>query len=954
VRRRRPPPPSPSEALSALIRELARAPDVNEPWTRAPRPGDRFGKFELVRELGRGGFGVVFEANDSELGRQVAFKAVRPGPIDRARAAFLQREAVAVAKLQHANIVTLYDAATQAAEPYLVFELLRGETLARRIERGPVPVPSALGIALGVAKALEHAHARGVLHRDLKPGNVFLTDQGAVKVLDFGISHVLGVGGPTGSGTPGYMAPEQIRGEPEDARTDVFALGAVIHEMLTGRRAFPDSSRLETPDQVPELPRASGAPAALDRLLRRMLHPKQARRPDDASKVVAALDGIGKSLSGAASRQRDRIAVAAVAASLAVAGGVLIPSCLHIPLRIAIADVENEAGDPELDGLSGMLATTLDQSTWLALVPRERLIRAADAAPGGAPEALGCARAVEAARNAWVRRVLCPSVRRVPGSGELEVVVRAVDPMDGAQEFSFAERSPSVRAIPYLLDGLSVQVRRKLGEPDRSVERGRFKIGDALTLDLEAYRHYLRGQVCAARPVVGEDCGAEFRRAVERDPAFALAHYQLAVWNHWTGGPPGERRASLAYALANAERAPEHDAMLIRAWSAYLGGRLDEALGRYEAVAGRWPEDPHARMQIADIQRRRGAPEAAVEALEAAVRVDPDSPWAAGHLAECLGAAGQLDALRAKARGWESAPRPATRHALSIAYGWLGDVRRAVRVAERGVDLSDGLLARQDLVAASVFADDYAAAEPGLRALAAPGSGARPLGFYGIAAIDAYGGRRRAGLGELDALAREVPAMAKDLLYLTLRVDYVLGDGRPGDAWREVEALRDVSPSDAAEHAAGLALLGDLGHARELARVRTGSVYAKAAEAIAAGRGGDVDGAFDRLRALERTMPCATWRVPPVYLLAEVAAASGRDREAIDAIRRFHAMYVPLTMWRSWAYPRSLVLLARSQGRIGEAGSARETLDRFFGLWAAADPGEPLLAEARAVRAALE
>ncbi|HET9599637.1 MAG TPA: protein kinase [Anaeromyxobacteraceae bacterium] len=225
-----------SEDLSALLARIV-VPSADgaapSPWDDRLRPGAAVGRFRMLRELGRGGFGIVFEAEDEQLGRRVAFKALRAR--DPARDELLRREARVVAGLQHPNIVTLHDAGLAEGGWFLVLELLRGETLARRLARGHLAVRDAVQVAAGIATALRHAHAAGVLHRDLKPANVFLTADGGVKVLDFGLARVLGADGPRG-GTPGYAAPEQRRGEPEDARTDLFALGVVLAEMATPPR----------------------------------------------------------------------------------------------------------------------------------------------------------------------------------------------------------------------------------------------------------------------------------------------------------------------------------------------------------------------------------------------------------------------------------------------------------------------------------------------------------------------------------------------------------------------------------------------------------------------------------------------------------------------------------------------------------------------------------------------
>ena len=221
--------------LSRLLEELVRAPDVGEgsSWEAVLKAGAVFGRFELVREVGRGGFGVVWEARDLELGRTVAFKAVRTGGRPDLRRERLLLEAEAAARCSHPNVVTLHDVGRSEYGPYLVLEFLRGETLARRLERGPLPAREALRVGVEVAKGLAHAHAHGVVHRDLTPGNVFLCLDGQVKLLDLGMAHAFGRPKLDG-GTRSYMAPEQAAGAPEDERTDVFALGVVLHRMLTG------------------------------------------------------------------------------------------------------------------------------------------------------------------------------------------------------------------------------------------------------------------------------------------------------------------------------------------------------------------------------------------------------------------------------------------------------------------------------------------------------------------------------------------------------------------------------------------------------------------------------------------------------------------------------------------------------------------------------------------------
>ncbi|MCM2334938.1 MAG: serine/threonine protein kinase, partial [Anaeromyxobacteraceae bacterium] len=269
-------------SLSRLLEELAEVPrpDLPPEWAAGLRPGAAVGRFIIEREIGRGGFGVVYAALDPELGRTVALKLLKPGSAPARKGGdWLRREAEAVARLSHANIVTVHDFGRSPVGAYLVFELLRGETLAARLTRGPLPVGELLRVALAVARALAHAHAASVLHRDLKPANVFLCADGTVKVLDFGIAHLFEREGPSTGGTPAYMAPEQWRDETGDARTDLFALGVLLHEMLTGVLPFGKGGAGRAgPPLGAAVPRER-APARLRRLTAALTQRDPAARP---------------------------------------------------------------------------------------------------------------------------------------------------------------------------------------------------------------------------------------------------------------------------------------------------------------------------------------------------------------------------------------------------------------------------------------------------------------------------------------------------------------------------------------------------------------------------------------------------------------------------------------------------------------------------------------------------
>ena len=277
------------------------------------RAGERLGAFEILGPLGAGGMGEVYRARDSKLGREVALK-ILPAQFDRhsERLARFEREARMLASLNHPGIGAIYGVEESPRGLLLILELVPGDTLADRIARGPLPIEEALQIARQIADAVAFAHANGVVHRDLKPANVKHTPHGAVKVLDFGLAKALlpdhdapGSTDPTVTpvstqdgaiiGTPAYMSPEQARAKEIDRRTDVWSLGCILYEMLTGRRAFQRATITDTLVAVlgeePDwslLPAAT--PAPVRSILRRCLQRDRDRRYHDMADVRIEID----------------------------------------------------------------------------------------------------------------------------------------------------------------------------------------------------------------------------------------------------------------------------------------------------------------------------------------------------------------------------------------------------------------------------------------------------------------------------------------------------------------------------------------------------------------------------------------------------------------------------------------------------------------------------------------
>ncbi len=653
--RQRPPadeaPTSLPTRLSALVREVVGvgvpAGGAASGWDQVLRPGAVVGRFELVRELGRGGFGVVYEARDRATDRLVAFKAVLPGRrVDEAFES-LQREADALARLAHPNIVGLHDAGRGEQGPWLSMELLRGQTLSQRLSLGPVPVPEAVRIAVEVARGLGHAHAHGVVHRDLSPRNVYLCHDGQVKLLDMGLAHVFGRRRVAG-GTPNYVAPEQWRGAPEDERTDVFSLGVMLFRMLAGEHPVPEDGGTRA-HPVPEV-EVAGAPA-LGALVARMLAQDPVERPRDAGEVLEALEAfqgeLDRSPTSSTStptvrrpmsmrRRRALLGAGALAVALALAvvvGRVAWRAASRTPPSIAVLPFDDLS--PGKD--QGLFAAGLADEVQGALGAVAGL-RVAGRYSAAVLQGKGLPLA-EIGRTLGVAAVLEGSVRR--SATKIRVTAEIVNVADGFRVWTRTfEREPTdafdvqEEIASAVVQALDVKLVRKDGSRARERPPPR----------PEAYTLYLAGkeELRQLQPGGARRAAALLARAVAIDPEFAPAWSSLAraqaTWSREARASgevtsPEAEAALRRQALAAAERAVALDPALPDGWSVrgLLRGELDFDLAGARADVARAraldPNDPATRGRYARLLLAAGQYREAVREARAATALDPLASW---------------------------------------------------------------------------------------------------------------------------------------------------------------------------------------------------------------------------------------------------------------------------------------------------------------------------------------
>jgi len=311
--------------------------------------GDHLGPYRVENAVGTGGMGEVYRAVDTRLGRPVAVKVLSgPRSHDADRLRRFEQEARAVAAVSHANVLAVHDVGSQDGVDYAVFELLEGQTLRQRLESGPLPVSKAVDYGVQICQGLAAVHARGIVHRDLKPDNVFVTRSGQVKILDFGLAKPVPLGLPVAEGvsrartatepgafvgTCGYLSPEQARGRPADPRSDIFSVGAVLYEMLSGRRAFggptpADALAALLTQDPPEISAISRPiPRALERVVRQCLERNPEERFQSARDVALGLQAVaeaGLPASAPASAPLGRSGGSAIGFALLALGGLAL------------------------------------------------------------------------------------------------------------------------------------------------------------------------------------------------------------------------------------------------------------------------------------------------------------------------------------------------------------------------------------------------------------------------------------------------------------------------------------------------------------------------------------------------------------------------------------------------------------------------------------------------------
>jgi eukaryotic-like serine/threonine-protein kinase len=959
------------------------------------------GPYELLEQLGSGGMGVVYRARDARLQRDVAIKVLPdgflgPGTLGQVSHERFLREARSASSLNHPNICTIHDVGEQDGKPYLVMELLQGETLRETLKAGALPLRLVLEIAIQITRGLEEAHEAGIIHRDIKPANIFIVrkQQGnqQAKILDFGIAkqarpkdteatsdstgtvdiarQSLTIPGST-AGTIAYMSPEQARGEPLDARSDLFSLGSVIYEMATGNLPFPGATTADVLASLlvrePELPRKlnPGVSKEGEQIILKLLAKDKSRRYQTASEVRRDLEQLAaRSAPPLTVSPRTGVASPGMGATsrlafpaIPVAGGVVIAIALaaggyvwrhgHVPASqatassaaapitekdsIILSDFTNQTCDPVFDTtLNQALAIQLEQSPLLTIVSENHLRQSLKYLGKSSGEKITPEIAREIGVREGIKAILNGAIAKLGNDYIVTLEAQSTSTGDviAREQTQAADKDHVLTA----LDQATTTMRARLGESLSSIQKLNTPFGQATTPSLEAFRAYAIGDAEHLRGKDRPEAEQHYLRALELDPNFAMAWARLGIVNQNFGArAKAEEYYRKAFDLST--NVSEREKLYISGhYYQEVQGDLPRAIATLELATQTYPKNEGywinlglAYFSIGDLQK-------SVEAMRHALAIQPGDVAAQLNLMNGLTGLGRLEQAKEvgdAALKTETAESAEFRLFVVFPYFLLGDSTGVQAQMDWAAGKPGEYLVMASVTAVREFAGRYRDAQDIYRRAL---DDTKRQKLPDVA--DGYLVQQAQGLA-LAGMCAGVPALVKQALSLNKSKATIRGLGLSsalcGEAQSVLPLLTELAkkyPNDTMIHTL---YLPQTHAADDLIHHRPEQVL----------RDLEQMGAYNLISQQE-------------YLRGLAYLDLKDGVHAAEAFRKVTTNAGAALIRPLQDYPQAELGLARALAMQGDTAGAKRAYHDFFNTWKDADPDLPQLAQAKAEFSALK
>ena len=919
--------------------------------------GKALGHYRIIEPIGAGGMGVVYRAQDEQLDRDVAIKVLPTGTLaDEAARKRFRKEALALAKLNHPNIATIFEFSAHNSTDYLVTEYISGLALDEKLLAGALSEKEVVGLGIQLAQGLSAAHERGIVHRDLKPANLRLTSDGRLKILDFGLAQLMPHASKIGltatltqsqevTGTLPYMAPEQLRGGVADARTDIWAAGAVLYEVATAHRPFeekvPTALAGDIIHKAPAPPRKmrSELSAKLEAVILKCLEKEPSNRYSSARELQSDLERLITGVTPLAARR----GLWPVIAASAIVVVILAVSTFFYLRRnpkltekdtIVLADFSNRTGDAIFDEtLKQALAIDLGQSPFLDIFPEDGVRETLHYMGRSPNEQVTSAIAREICERRGIRAMLTGSISSL--GRNYAIALEARNCRTGE---SLAQQQVEVQGKEQVLRGLdkaASKVRAQLGESLGSVQKFDAPLEQATTNSLEALQAYSLAQQQRARGADEDEAIPFLKRAIELDPNFAMAYATLGTVYGQTIGPPNVD-LSIKYlkkAFELRDRVSEREKLYLASrYYESVTRELDKAIEGYELYKSTYPRDSRPYNNLAAIYRDIGNYEEAAENAREAIRLRPDHifPYAL----------------------------------LASAYVGLNRWQEAKAICEKAIaEKLDGPGIRWKMYIIAFIENDAAAMQRQLEWAKSKGEGTRVPFFQALVA--AYWGKlhqSRKFFSQAIEIRRadHDEEAASSLTIQQARIDAQFGFLRRAKD-QAISTAGAIPQSDKDVAAVTLALVGEADRAQALVNelekrfpqdTCLNNVLAPSVHAAIEINRNNANRAIELLRSTVPYELGANADFLPIYLrgLAYLRMRAGKEAAAEFQKILDHRGAAPLSVLHVLARPG----LARAYALSGETTKARAAYEEFFALWKDADPDIPILKQAKAEYAKLK